>query len=327
MLFGLPLVLASGLGWAADGGTAGGLPAGNTEVPITGGSTAPVGTWPDAAAILGTQGYCSGTLIAPDVVLTAGHCAETMPSTVRLNTTDYNGTSGVTARVRSVTAYPNWQSTYDIAVVVLDAPVQGVTPRTVATSCTYTAGWTNGANVELVGFGATDVQAQANNSRLYQVAVPLTDAMCADGNGCKTGVSPGGEFVAGGDGRDSCNGDSGGPVYMDTPRGTLLVGAVSRATSTATNPCGDGGIYVRTDKVIAWIEQTTGRTLDKDTCEGSGDVGDGSSATGSDDGATYAGNRDSLAGGCSAGGSSTALASLAVSLAFVVRGRRRRAAA
>ena len=152
--------------------------------------------------------------------------------------------------------------------------------------------------------------------------------MCADGDGCKTGVSPGGEFVAGGAGKDSCNGDSGGPVFMDTPRGVMLVGAVSRATSSATSPCGDGGIYVRTDKVLSWIEQTTGRTIATDACDGAPDPGsDGGSDGSGIGGAAPDDAPGAVVGGCSVGGGGGGAAGGAIvllGLAGAARRRRRR---
>jgi secreted trypsin-like serine protease len=100
----------------------------------------------------------------------------------------------------------------------------------------------------------------------------VTDPDCSDGNGCNSTVAPGGEFVAGGTGTaDSCFGDSGGPVYFDTANGAVVVGAVSRGVDNASTPCGGGGIYVRTDKIVQWLETTTGKTIAKDTCGGSGE--------------------------------------------------------
>src|SRR3954468_8047325 len=88
------------------------------DAPVVGGTTVPAGKWPDAVAVIGAQGSCTGTLIAPTVVLTAGHCAEINPSQIIANTTDYAVQSGVHVNVRSVTSYPAWQSTYDLAVIV-----------------------------------------------------------------------------------------------------------------------------------------------------------------------------------------------------------------
>jgi secreted trypsin-like serine protease len=259
--------------------------AGTIDAPVVGGSTAPQGKWPDAVAVLGTSGSCTGTLIAPDVVLTAGHCAEIKPVEVIANTTDYTDADGVLVDVQSTTAYPDWQHTYDVSVIVLAKPIPGVTPRKVGTGCTLDE-LRSAMSVHLVGYGLTAEDGTGNNTLLNEAMAPVVDPDCSGGRGCHAKVAPGGEFVAGGDGTDSCFGDSGGPVYFDTPRGTVVIGAVSRGIDGAAMPCGGGGIYVRTDKVVSWIEETTGRTIAKDECSGSdsadsyGEVATGGCSTG-----------------------------------------------
>lgn len=237
-----------------------------TTADIIGGTLAPAGKWPDTVAVLGNQGSCTGTLIAPDVVLTAGHCVGGM-TTVIANSVDYNAQGGSRATIKSHTAYPNWETTYDVSVIVLNTPITGVTPRPVATTeCTMTS-FGSKPSVQLVGFGATDINAQGANTKLYEVTVPVTDAVgTTAGLGFKPAVAPGGEFGAGDGAKDSCNGDSGGPVYLNTPRGYVVIGAVSRAYDNATQNCGQGGIYVRADKVLQWIETTAGKTVSKDSC-------------------------------------------------------------
>ncbi|HEY5947692.1 MAG TPA: trypsin-like serine protease [Kofleriaceae bacterium] len=235
---------------------------------VVGGTTVAVGDWPDAVAVLGTNGTCTGTLIAPDVVLTAGHCANIKPEQVIANTIDYSQSGGVRVHVASVEAYPNWQTEYDIAVLVLASPIEGVAPRKVGTSCTF-HNFVRSTAVHLVGFGATDTNGATANTQLRQAMTEVIDPDCSGGKGCKTAVAPGGEFVAGGTGTaDSCFGDSGGPVYLDTPNGVVVVGAVSRGVDGAATPCGGGGIYVRTDKLVEWIEKTTGKTIATDECDG-----------------------------------------------------------
>ncbi|HEY4179153.1 MAG TPA: trypsin-like serine protease [Kofleriaceae bacterium] len=280
--------------------------------PIVGGTQAQQGEWPDAVALLGHQGTCSGTLIAPNVILTAGHCkAEDLYEAV-LDTNNFKGGGGIVAEVQSVTEYPNWETSYDVSVVVLTAPVQGVTPRKIASDCTFQTGWMNGAMVHLVGFGATDLNAEDANTTLREVSVPLTDATCANGNGCEDSIKPNGEFTAGGSGIDSCNGDSGGPVYLETPHGAVLVGAVSRSVNAAATLCGDGGIYVRADKIAAWVEQTTGAYLERDTCSSGGDN------TGDDDGM-----KSDDGGGCDASGQGSGSLVVIGALAVVIALRRR----
>ena len=240
---------------------------------VVGGENVPPGMWPDTVAVLGDDGACTGTLIAPDVVLTAGHCASINPTQVIAATTDYATSNGVRVAVEKTTAYPNWESSYDIAVIVLASPITSVPPRKVATSCTFNAFAPNTA-VRLVGFGATSMDGTASNTQLKQAMTAVTDPDCSSGDGCNAAIAPGGEFVAGGGGTaDSCFGDSGGPVYLDTINGAVLVGAVSRGVASSTTPCGGGGIYVRTDKIIEWIETTSGKTIAKEACPTGDTVG------------------------------------------------------
>ena len=251
-------VLAGGAGVAA---AAPGGPA-----PVVGGTDAAPGAWPDAVSVMYADGGgCTGTLIAPDVVLTAGHCIEYSPTAIIANTVDYDGPGGERIAVTRAMAHPGWEGSYDVGVLVLARPAT-TAPRPAATSCVFEQQFAVGAAVELVGFGATDLQGESFNSRLRQVTASVRDPDCSGGDGCVSSISPGGEFVAGGMGIGSCFGDSGGPVYRTTPWGTYVVGVVSRGVDSGRDPCGGGGIYVRTDAVLDWVEQATGRTVLRGLC-------------------------------------------------------------
>ena len=282
---------------------------------IVGGSDVPVGRWPDAVAIFGTAGSCTGTLIAPDLVLTAGHCAAINPTHIIANTIDYSKTGGIHINVAKTTAYPNWKDSYDVAVIELVAPIQGIEPRKLGMACTMASFTRSEAPaVHLVGFGSTSLDGTASNSKLLEAMTDVTDPLCMDGRGCKKALAPGGEFVAGGTGTaDSCFGDSGGPVYLDTANGAVAIASVSRGVDGAATACGGGGIYVRTDKVVDWIEETTGRTVAKDDCAGEDYA--------SEDAADPNDKSDEV--GCNAGGSS-GLGTLLLLAAGVVIARRRR---
>lgn len=229
---------------------------------VVGGTNAPAGKWPDVAAMLfDGQQACTGTLIAPNVVITAGHCDDTSLTTVLIGTNSLNDPgAGETIAVAKRVQFPNSQSTEDLTVVVLESKSK-FPPRAIAT------GWAridvlNGKAVQIVGYGAVDVNASQFKPELQEAASTITDANCTlRTSDCNASVSPGGELAAGGMGIDSCNGDSGGPLYLLTDYGTFLVGVTSRGYTTSTEPCGDGGIYVRPDKVIDQLETMAGVAL------------------------------------------------------------------
>jgi secreted trypsin-like serine protease len=297
------------LGMQAREAAAGGA----DPAPVVGGQPAPAGKWPDVAALMdGDMAYCTGTLIAPRTVLTAGHCVDGFnPTQVKLGATDSQG-PGEVIEVASSIFFPGWRNTYDVGVLQLAQPATAL-PRPVATGCVTTRLLTDGAAIHLVGFGATTTEGDDPNTTLMEGDAEIVDADCTPGNGCQPAVSPGGEFVAGGQGVDSCFGDSGGPVYLSTPSGVVLAGVVSRGLDNAPTPCGGGGIYVRPDDMLSWIQFASPDEIALATCppppddppdEGSG--GDGSSGSAGDgaggDGSDADGGDGDVTGGCSAGG-------------------------
>jgi secreted trypsin-like serine protease len=264
----------------ASTATASTPPPAPAESDVVGGSTVPRGRWPDVVAVLGRDGMCSGTLVAQDVVLTAGHCVEIHPYEVIVDTIDYASPGGEHIPVSWARAYPNWEQRYDVAVVMLSRSATTAKPRIVTSACTTRALVDIGTEVQIAGFGLATATAVDNNTRLRQATVPIIDPTCMLDPACNPAIAPHGEFMAGGHGVDSCFGDSGGPVYLDTKdgHGHALVGVVSRGLALPAAPCGNGGVYVRVDKVISWIQSVTGRTLARTRCA-TQDADDGDEAT------------------------------------------------
>ena len=159
--------------------------------PVVGCTPAPAGKWHDVAAISdGEETFCTGTLIAPRVVVTAAHCIADQRGArqVLLDATDSNGEGEVIQVVRGY-GYPSWEDTYDIGVLLLEDSSK-VAPRRVATGCILDDALVDAAPVTLVGFGATTEEGDDLNTVLMEGTTQILDADCSGGDGCEPAVAP-----------------------------------------------------------------------------------------------------------------------------------------
>jgi V8-like Glu-specific endopeptidase len=178
----------------------------------------------DQAYSDGTWIYCSGTLVSPTVFLTAAHCAEgdrvrvTFSSAYQAGDTTYVGTW------HADPAYSQSQSDpHDIAVVVLDKAVKGITPAKLpkAGSLSKLSG---SQQFTSVGYGAYDVTSgPGGHDYVYNDARGVATGTLNTTTQAWLKISMNPSHGDGG----TCYGDSGGPNFLgstDIVAGTTITG-------------------------------------------------------------------------------------------------------
>ncbi|XP_046638367.1 trypsin Blo t 3-like isoform X5 [Daphnia pulicaria] len=253
--------------------------AGNVpSVSIYGGTPALLGEFPYMAYLeLGTDGYfCGGTLISSTHVLTARHCLSANQSyastyTVRVNTLELDGsTPGAIARkVKKIILHPN----YDIGLLVLRSAVTTIKPIPLPSPLPPTTTKKPGTtkvptkittpfyscacaplseyadmNAVVTGWGYR-APGEPSTTALLKTNVTIHDnSVCIRQYGIGA-IDTDHKLCASAPGKDTCNGDSGGPIIVNG----VLVGVTSGGMD-----CDDpyyAGIYVRLRPFLDWIKK------------------------------------------------------------------------
>lgn len=188
---------------------------------------------------------CSGVLVSPQLVLTARHC---LPATQVLFGDDISRPLGRRSIVAS--QFPA-DRTLDVALLTLD--------RAAGVSVPLRRGRDDHApplgSLRPVGFGSTHLRLNAAYGRKRFFELPIAGWGCDTQRAGDTGCWPESELVLLPTfGQDTCEGDSGGPIYERFRGRRRLVAITSRSTDGARVLCGGGGIYVRIDYIAGWLE-------------------------------------------------------------------------
>jgi len=214
-------------------------------------------------------GGCGGTLIAPDVVLTAAHCGDLTGSQVAVNLHDNKDFDDAKVKVRYCNKWvehPDWDVTdfnADFALCKLDRPVEisSLSEHDIELK------WNDDENFpvdneELIVMGHGHIAEGAAGSQILRDAKIKGYAQ----KDCRSTDMFGGQIAdsmicAGMDdgSRDSCSGDSGGPLIKRVQTGDKivdhLVGVISWGES-----CGEAmrpGVYARVSWAKDFIRETT----------------------------------------------------------------------
>jgi len=192
----------------------------------------------------GTWGECTGTLIAPKVFLTAEHCdlgvsrvEVTFASTFdRQKSTTYWGTWHGDPAYNQTASDP-----HDIAVVVLDKAVRGITPARLPAAGSLAA--VDGSQqFTSVGYGAQSVTNDPGGHTFHYadirfVAVGTLNSLTKSWLRISQNAST--------DNGGTCYGDSGGPNFLGA--GATETNIVAGTTITGDTPCRSTNVDYRLD--------------------------------------------------------------------------------
>ena len=186
--------------------------------------------------IIGSRGnFCTGSLIAPSLVLTVAHCVQ--PGS-EYKIVQYDADRKPELQdVKAVAIHPGFRmqemlahrATADVALLRLVIPAKGKTPARLGTPQSPLA---SGNPFTVAGVGVT-IRGDGKSAGIIRAA-----ALQATG---KPGtlqirlVDPAGQGTQAGLG--ACTGDSGAPVFEDQQGAPIIVGVVS----WSTGPNGSGG--------------------------------------------------------------------------------------
>jgi hypothetical protein len=186
---------------------------------------------------------CSGTLIAPNVFLTAAHCDQGLSRvTITFDTAYRVGTSTTYSGLwYADPAFNRTQSDpHDIAVVLLDGNVEGVTPARLPTAGSL-SGLPRGTGFTSVGYGVQVVRIDQGPTfdgvDVRYVATGRLNAV----NPAWLRIS---QNPARGDG-GTCYGDSGGPNFLGA--GGTETNVVAGTTTTGDIMCRATNVVYRLD--------------------------------------------------------------------------------
>ncbi len=205
-----------------------------------------------AFALANGQHWCTGTLVAPRVVLTAAHCLlgrEDDGLEFRIGPVSQSAPERISAQ--ELVPHPSYRDgsfDYDIGVVLLERAASVPPMRLVPAMDTS---W-SGRELFFVGYGIVDGVTREGAGRKRSVVIPI-ETIQSD------------RYRYSSESKNTCTGDSGGPAFWQSPaREWLITGVVSNGDA----PCLEWGVNTRVDVYRGFLDPY----LPPEEAPGCGDV-------------------------------------------------------
>lgn len=230
-----------------------------TNVPdaagIVGGTTAAAGDFPFIVSLSqGGSHFCGGVLLNANTVITAAHCSVGQSaSSVRVRAGSLTWASGGTqvgvSAIKYHESYNSARIDNDVAVWHLATPIAASSTISYATLPAQGSDPAAGTSLTVAGWGILTENGQSLPATLRKVTVPVISRTTCRSNYGTSAITDN-MFCAGvtTGGKDSCSGDSGGPI-VDSSKTLLGLVSWGNGCAEAAYP----GVYTRVGQYVTWI--------------------------------------------------------------------------
>jgi secreted trypsin-like serine protease len=236
---------------------------------IVGGQQAAAGRWPFHVGLLLASEknnfqaqFCAGTIVDDEFILTAAHCASFVPpNKLHILTGTQSLTAGGTRReVRAIKVHPRYDSKtldFDIAIVQLENKIPNLgrnDKAKILTRADEAQLAPNGMTTFVTGWGSTGV-GDGYPTSLRDVSVPIVGRGICNGPESYDGFITARMLCAGlrQGGKDSCSGDSGGPLLVKNGAGRFVMQAGITSWGEGCALPDFYGVYSRVAAMEPWI--------------------------------------------------------------------------
>lgn len=207
----------------------------------------------DAGALVGG---CTAAVVAPRLILTAGHCVDNDAFDTVIfgsDVEDPDAPDFLAIGVEQCVAHPEFELTFaanDVGYCVLsaDAPDIPMVPPLAGCEAEILS---PGRQLLSVGYGRTESASAGGDAgrgikRWGQQEIQPLEFLTNN-------------IVTLGDNATACNGDSGGPALVEFPDGSWRIAGISSTVHpTSGNRCGVGNVYEVLHTLLPWIESDSG---------------------------------------------------------------------